>query len=151
MGLRSAVGAPIIVDGRLWGGLIVGVTAGAPPPPETEAWLGEFTELIATAIANTESHARAERLANEQAALRRVATLVARESWPLEVSGTVTAEAVRVLGTEAIGMLRFESDGTATLVAQSDTPWDPPPPLPTADDAESFSEAPARPPGAPRR
>jgi PAS domain S-box-containing protein len=130
MGLRSAVGAPIIVEGRLWGGLIVGVTAGTPPPPETEARLGEFTDLMATAIANTESRARAERLADEQAALRRVATLVARESSPQEVFGAVPDDVMRVLGTEAVGLLRFESDSTATLIAQSDTPW-PPPPLGT--------------------
>jgi PAS domain S-box-containing protein len=130
MGLRSAVGAPIIVEGQLWGGLIVGVTDGPPPPPETEARLGEFTDLMATAIANTESRARAERLADEQAALRRVATLVARESSPLEVFGAVPDDVMRVLGTEAVGLLRFEPDSTATLVAQSDTPW-PPPPLGT--------------------
>src|SRR3954466_15850911 len=67
------------------------------------------------------------RLAVERAALRRVATLVARESSPVEVLGAVTQEVARVLGTEAVGMLRFEPDGTASLIAQSDTPWDPPP------------------------
>ena len=67
------------------------------------------------------------RLAEEQAALRRVAELVARESSSAEVFHAVTEEARRVLGNEAVGLLRFESDGTATLVAQSQTPWDPPP------------------------
>src|SRR5215475_10155476 len=67
------------------------------------------------------------RLADEQAALRRVATLVARESSPVEIFSAVTEEACRVLQSEAVGLLRFEPDGTATLLAQSDTPWDPPP------------------------
>src|SRR6478752_1549487 len=67
------------------------------------------------------------RLAVERAALRRVATLVAGESSPDEVLGAITEEMARVLDTEAVGMLRFEPDGTATLIAQSDTPWDPPP------------------------
>ena len=129
VGRSSAVGAPIIVEGQLWGALMIGVTAGALPA-ETEARLGEFRELMATAIANTESHARAERLADEQEALRQVATLVAGGSSPVEVFGAVTDEAMRVLGTEAVGLLRFEADRTATLVAQSDTPW-PPPPLGT--------------------
>jgi GAF domain-containing protein len=66
-------------------------------------------------------------LVEEQAALRRVATLVARESSPPEIFGAVTEEACRVVGSEAVGLLRFEPDETATLVAQSDTPWDPPP------------------------
>src|SRR5690349_21537630 len=67
------------------------------------------------------------RLGAERAALRRVATLVAGESSPAEVLGAVTEEVARVLGSEAVGMLRFEPDETATLVAQSSTPWDPPP------------------------
>src|SRR6185437_16079597 len=66
-------------------------------------------------------------LAEEQAALRRVATLVAHESSPMEIFGAVTEEARRVLRCEVVGLLRFESDGAATLVAQSDTPWEPPP------------------------
>jgi signal transduction histidine kinase len=128
-GVCSALGAPIKVNGQLWGALIIGITAETPLPPGTEARLGEFTELIATAIANTESRARAERLADEQEALSHVATLVARESSPVEVFGAVTDEAMRVLGS-TVGLLRFGSDRTATLVAQSDTPW-PPPPLGT--------------------
>jgi PAS domain S-box-containing protein len=65
------------------------------------------------------------RLADEQAALRRVATLAARESSPVEVLEAIAEEAARVLEVKAIGMLRFEPNGTATLVAQSETPWDP--------------------------
>src|SRR5215471_14724039 len=64
----------------------------------------------------------------EEAALRRVATLVARESSPVEIFVAVTREAAQVLECDAAGLLRFELDGeTATLIAQSDTPWDPPP------------------------
>jgi len=126
IGLRSALGAPIVIEGRVWGAVIIGVTAERPLPAETEARLGEFTELMATAISNTESRARAERLADEQGALRHVATLVARASPPAEVFGAVTGEAMRVVRT-TVGLLRFESDDTATLVAQSDTPWAPPP------------------------
>src|SRR5213082_1144351 len=79
---------------------------------------------MATALANAESRAALSRLADEQAALRRVATLVAREASPVELLKTVAEEVARVVDVEAVGMLRFEPDGTATLVAQSDTPWD---------------------------
>jgi hypothetical protein len=65
------------------------------------------------------------RLAEEQAALRRVATLVAHEALPVELFEAVTQDVARVLRTEAVGMLRFESDGAATQMAQSDTPWEP--------------------------
>ena len=91
------------------------------------ARLADFTELLATALANAESRAALSQLADEQAALRRVATLVAREASPVELLASIAEEVARVLDVEAVGILRFEPDGTATLVAQSDTPWDPPP------------------------
>jgi signal transduction histidine kinase len=56
LGLRSGVGAPIIVGQRLWGVALVGSGATEPLPPETEQRVGEFTELVATAIANAEAH-----------------------------------------------------------------------------------------------
>jgi signal transduction histidine kinase len=55
--LRSAVGTPIFVEGGLWGMIGVGSSREQPLPPDTEARLGSFTELVVTAIANAESHA----------------------------------------------------------------------------------------------
>jgi signal transduction histidine kinase len=55
LGLRGGVGAPIVVEGRLWGVAVVGSTE--PLPPDAEQRVGEFTELVATAIANAEAHA----------------------------------------------------------------------------------------------
>lgn len=55
LGLRSGVGAPIIVDGRLWGAAIAGSARPESPPPDTESRLADFAELVATAIANTEA------------------------------------------------------------------------------------------------
>jgi GAF domain-containing protein len=49
-----------------------------PLPTDIEVRLESFTELVATAVANAESRATLAQLAEEQAALRRVATLVAR-------------------------------------------------------------------------
>jgi len=56
-GLRSAVGTPVIVEGRLWGLIAAGSTLEQPLPADTEARLASFTELMATAIANAESRA----------------------------------------------------------------------------------------------
>jgi signal transduction histidine kinase len=56
LGLRSAVGAPIIVDGHLWGAAIVASSRPEPLPRDTEARVGDFTDLVATAIANAETH-----------------------------------------------------------------------------------------------
>jgi signal transduction histidine kinase len=128
LGVRSSVGSPILVDGRVWGALFVhSKRPDRPLARETESRLTNFAELVATAISNAQARAEVERLAEEQVALRRVATLVARESSPTEVFGEVAGEVAKNLGSGAVGMLRFEPDGTATLVAQSDTPWDPPP------------------------
>jgi signal transduction histidine kinase len=57
LGLRSGVGAPIVVDGRLWGAAVVGSSRSEPLPPGTEAGLGDFADLVATAIANTATRA----------------------------------------------------------------------------------------------
>jgi signal transduction histidine kinase len=125
--LRSSVATPIVVEGRIWGVVIAGTSSSDPMPPDTESRLIQFSDLMATAIANAESREALAALADEQAALRRVATLAARESSPEEVLEAVAAEAARVLEVDAIGLLRFEPNDTATLVAQSETPWDPPP------------------------
>ena len=109
-GVRSSVGTPIMVEGRLWGVLGVGTTTEQPLPPDAEARLASFAELVATAIANAESHAALTRLVEEQAALRRVATLVAQGVPPVEIFSAVSDEVVRLFGGQA-GVLRFSRDG----------------------------------------
>jgi signal transduction histidine kinase len=53
LGLRSGVGAPIVVNGRRWGAAVVG--SSQPLPPDTEARVGDFADLVATAIANADA------------------------------------------------------------------------------------------------
>jgi signal transduction histidine kinase len=77
LGFRCGVGAPIIVDGRLWGAAIVGSSRPEPLAPDTEDRLAEFAELAATAIANAETHAeliasRARIVAARDEAMRRI-------------------------------------------------------------------------------
>ncbi len=55
LGMRAGVGVPIIVGGRLWGAAIVGSSHALPP--DTEARVSDFTELVATAIANADARA----------------------------------------------------------------------------------------------
>jgi signal transduction histidine kinase len=57
LGIRCGVGAPIAVDGRLWGAAIIGSTRPEPLPPETEARMADFADLVATAIANAQTRA----------------------------------------------------------------------------------------------
>ncbi len=129
LGIRCAVGAPIVVDGRLWGAAVVGSSRPEPLPPDTEARVGDFTDLVATAIANaaTRAELQASRdelqvLADEQAALRRVATLVARGVSPSELFSAVAAELARVLAVQNASVWRYEPDGASTLLAACDEP-----------------------------
>jgi signal transduction histidine kinase len=57
VGIRSSVGCPIVVAGRLWGVIAASRKSEEPFPPGTEAQIARFTELVATAIANAEAHA----------------------------------------------------------------------------------------------
>jgi PAS domain S-box-containing protein len=118
-GLRAVAGAPIIVDGDIWGAMLAGTAPGAPLPDQIEDRLANFTELVATAISNTESRAGLARLAEEQAALRRVATLAARGTSPKELFAAVVEEAGRVLPVMNVAMARYQPDRTMTVLAIS--------------------------------
>lgn len=65
-----------------------------------------------------------ERLALEQAALRRVATLVARGVSSSDVFAAVANEVERLLEAEATGIARLEPGGTMTIVASGGTARD---------------------------
>jgi signal transduction histidine kinase len=77
MGVRSSVGVPIHVEGRLWGLLAAVSTQVELLPADTEARLAGFTELVATAVANAEAQAqltasRARIVATADQARRRI-------------------------------------------------------------------------------
>jgi signal transduction histidine kinase len=116
-GMRSAVGCPIVVGSRTWGAMTVATYGAEPFAPETETRVARFSDLVATAIANAETHAEVERLAREQAALRRVATLIAQGASPSAVLDAVAAETERALGADAAMLLRYEPDEEVTVVA----------------------------------
>ncbi|HXB48152.1 MAG TPA: GAF domain-containing protein [Streptosporangiaceae bacterium] len=115
VGLRAAVGAPVSVEGALWGVMIVGSRA-EPLPAGAEDRLAGFTELAATAIANAQARVELRGFADEQAALRRVATLVARAAPPAQVLTAVTEEAGRLLAADYAAMARYGTDGARTVV-----------------------------------
>jgi signal transduction histidine kinase len=115
--VRSVAGVPVSVDGRLWGVMIVASTHDQPLPADTEKRLAGFTELAATAIANAQARMTLRGFAEEQAALRRVATLVARAAAPEEVLAAVTEEAARLLHAHHATMSRYDPDGAIRVVA----------------------------------
>ena len=88
-------------------------------------WVALGVFLTATLMANTLAGvararaAEAERTAERQVALRRVATAVAQGLPPSDVFTTVTRELAHALRAEHAALFRYEADGTAVLVAES--------------------------------
>ena len=115
-GLRSRVGVPVTVHGRLWGVMYAASISNEPLPADTEARLANFTELLATAIGNAQARQELGVMADEQAALRRVATLVARVAPPEEIFTTVAAEVHGLLDSDFTVMSRYDLDGKVTIV-----------------------------------
>jgi signal transduction histidine kinase len=77
LGVRSSIGAPIIVEGRLWGVAVVYWTRDARAPADSEERIAQFARLLETAIANADSRdqliaSRARLLAAGDEARRRV-------------------------------------------------------------------------------
>ncbi|MGW5062679.1 GAF domain-containing protein [Streptomyces sp. NPDC004096] len=126
LNVREMVGSPIVVAGRLWGAITVGVGDISPSPLDVAQRLAQFTELVATAIDTAEARAELARLADEQAALRRVATLVAENGPPAELFAKVAEEVASLLGRHVdSAILRYEPDDTVTVLATwGDTPPD---------------------------
>ena len=120
-GLGSAVSVPIMVEGELWG-MLGCLTEGRRLPVGTEGRLQKFAELVTAAIANSQARAEMQHLADDQAAFRRVAELVARDAPVDQVFVEVSAETSRVLGGIAAALLRFDPDGYAVVVATHDSP-----------------------------
>jgi len=109
MNYVSTVAAPIMVEGRLWGVMTVSDQRNTLPP-DAEERVANFTDLVATAIADIESRSHLEQLASEQAALRRVATLVAEDVPPSELFRAVAGEVGTLFGADFTAIVRYGPD-----------------------------------------
>ena len=120
LGLQSGIGAPIMVGSRTWGVTVVASTEDFPPGAESR--ISDFIELAAIAIANTEADEQLRKLADMQASLRRLALLIAQGQPPERVFSAVTKEVLRHFGDGGTTrLLRYELDGTVTLLANEGT------------------------------
>ena len=72
---------------------------------------------MVTAIANRQARDQLEELAEQQAALRRVATRIAAGAPPAEVFEAVSAEVAALLAADGSAVTRYEEDGTVTAVS----------------------------------
>ena len=120
LGLRAAVATPVVAGGHYWG-LTVAATSREDFPAGTESRMAEFVELAGMAIANAETEQKLRELAGTQASLRRLAMLVARGEPPEVLFAAVTSEVQRYFGGGTARMIRYEVDGTATLLANAGT------------------------------
>jgi signal transduction histidine kinase len=114
-GWRASIAAPIVVEGRLWGVMLVATQRSKPFPAGAEERLGAFTDLVATAVANAQAHDEVRRFVQEQATLRRTATLVAKGVRPEEVFAAVTQEVAATFHA-ITAVLRFEHDPPGSVL-----------------------------------
>ncbi len=117
-GFNASAAVPIVLRGALWGALVA-VGRGEAFPRPIEQHLANFAELAATAVSAADARQELRLLADEQAALRRVAELVARGAILDEVFTAAATEASTLLGDVAGALLRFQGDSAVVVAACS--------------------------------
>lgn len=115
-GIASGIGAPIVIEGTTWGVILVTPRGAGALAEDAEERLADFGEMVATSLTDTHAREDLERLVEEQAALRRIATLIAREAPPPAVFDAVAVEVGRLLGGAQIEVGRYEPDRLVTVV-----------------------------------
>jgi PAS domain S-box-containing protein len=94
-------------------------------PPEGAVFIGfvrDITERLRSEEELRSARDRVEAIADEQASLRRVATLVARQTTPDELFEVVAQEVAHVLGVRSITVIRYDANRTMTPVGVSGPP-----------------------------
>lgn len=119
LGITAGAAAPILVEGRLWGVLAAMVLSGSVVAG-LEDHLAEYADLAAIAVAAAQAKDQLRHLADEQAALRRVAELAAQGAEPEVVFAAMAVEASALLRGTAITIASFDGDrdGTVSIVAR---------------------------------
>lgn len=118
-GFTVSAGVPVTIRGVLWGALIV-AGRGEPFSRAIEQQLESFAEIAAIAIAATDARQQLRVVADEQAALRRVAELVARGAHLEEVFVAAATEASTLLGSTGATLVRHDADGPVVVAAVGD-------------------------------
>jgi signal transduction histidine kinase len=120
----AGVRVPVLVDGRPWGALVA-YARPWPLPPRAAEQLTPFAQVAGIAVAGHAAREALRHLAVQQAALRRVAEMVARGAALDEVLRAVAAEASSLLADTSTHLARYdEEDGVvvATVVATCNSP-----------------------------
>jgi PAS domain S-box-containing protein len=116
-GPRGTLAFPIISDGHVI--LILQISSDEPtaPDPGTIEVLESTFQNVLQFAERRDAEAAERRLAAEQAALRRVATLIAEGAEPERVFQAVTSEVGQLFGAQTTNMVQYRPEGTsATLL-----------------------------------
>ena len=113
----DSVVAPVRARDGVWGLLCVSPPAGTSLPAGSGERLAHFAELLGAAITSAGNRRTVIDAAEEQAALREVATAIAADAEPEEVFDLVCRAAARLLGVASAGVMRLLADDRAQVVA----------------------------------
>ena len=138
LGYDVVIGAPVIVEGELWGVVYAGALGPERLPEGTEDELQIFADLCSVAIATAEQRARLESQSAEQQALMRVARTVLERREEREVLGEIAREAAAMLDLPAAALLRDAPAGGFEFASR--WPADPSAGAPPPDDVELAQE-----------
>jgi signal transduction histidine kinase len=121
LGIRSMVAAPIEVSGRLWGAVVVTLTGDKQFAENAEERLLQFGKLVSVALANAQAREDLNALADEQAALSRVAVSVATGELPEQLFDAVSEEVGRLFGARSAATVRYLDGEDASVIVGG---WD---------------------------
>jgi GAF domain-containing protein len=113
---------PIAVGGTTWGTLLAVPAAGEALADGAGALLADFARLLGGAVAGARADEELRSLTEQQAALRRVATLVAQQASPNAIFTAVAREVSQALGVPRVDVCRRDADGTLTLLGSATAP-----------------------------
>ncbi|WIX76580.1 DUF4118 domain-containing protein [Amycolatopsis carbonis] len=124
LGIRSSVGCPIVVSGRLWGVIAASTKSDERFPDKTEAQIASFTELVATAIENAEARSelrasRARIVATADRTRRRIERDLHDGAQQQLVSLALQVRAVQALIPDEAGEANRELDRIATGLSEA--------------------------------
>ena len=125
LGYEASIGAPIMVDRKVWG--VVSASRTQPGdlfPDGDEERLRDFSALIAQAIVNAEARSETTALIAEHTAVRQIATLVAAGRPTAEVFDAVTAGAAELFGAETVRLVQWQGvlDEVMVVAAWNEAP-----------------------------
>ena len=121
LGIKSLVAAPIEVSGALWGAVVVSLTDDDAFADDAEERLVQFGKLVSVALANAQAREDLAALADEQAALSRVAVAVATGELPERLFDAVSEEVGRLFGARSAATVRYLPGERASVIVGG---WD---------------------------